>query len=812
MTAARIELAQSFFQYPLDEFQLQAMATIEAGDNVIVCAPTGAGKTAVAEYAIERALQEGQRCFYTTPLKALSNQKYHDFCKQFGDDAVGLLTGDVSVSRNAKIVVMTTEVYRNMLYGTSLGDVQRSLRGVRSVILDECHYMNDVDRGTVWEESVIYSPHEVQLVALSATIANAEELCSWISHTHAKTRLIRTDYRPVPLKHLYFHRDLLSPLLNAKGQLNDHLTKVSPFVVKGNVQRKVKRDEPLATPQKVVEELYKRDLLPAIYFVFSRRGCENAMFNCDGIKLTMEESQKLERYIDVAIRENPSLAQHPHLPFLYQGLACHHAGLLPSWKALVEKLYQECLIKVVFATETLAAGINMPARTTVIGSLSKYAGDGHRILTSSEFLQMSGRAGRRGMDTVGHVVTLFHPKESVLSSFKLAKSNSDPLESNFRPSYGMVLNLLQRHSPEKCRDLVERSFGQFLVEKGQKRQDIGTAKKQIEELSGHICPDRIGDLVLYRKWSDRYRTLLHQSQALGQAPQNAQTRREIDRIKAQRQDINLTMESSPCHGCRVQVPCWERKSKLHQLQTWVRNQATNNRAGSTPYWDKFQGLTAVLQELGYLDGNRPTKLGETAAALRANNIVLLTEAVFCGELDDLEPSEFAALLTCMVNDDSRALESVKGKVGGRLTEAIQECQSIAKSLDRLQRRHGLEVSTTIVPNYAPIVLRWAEGDSWWDVLEWSGLEAGDLVRALRRTLDVARQLCFAPHCPRWLAQTCHILERQICRNELKESLEQIDLLAFSQMPEDDTENQVAEDDTDSNESQATRNPEGDLYA
>lgn len=793
LTAQAVSQAQSFFPHPLDEFQLKAMATIEAGENVIVCAPTGSGKTAVAEYAIHRALKAGQRAFYTTPLKALSNQKYHDFCELFGEDAVGLLTGDVSIARDAKIVVMTTEVYRNMLYGTTLGEVQKSLQGVCSVVLDECHYMNDVDRGTVWEEAVIYSPPTVRLVALSATIANAEELCSWISHTHSITRLIRTEYRPVPLHHLYFHRDLLSPLMDQQGRLNERLQKASPFVVKGQVQRKVKRDEPLPTPDRVVQELFRRDLLPAIYFVFSRRGCENAMMSCSEVKLTVEEAQQLERCIDMAMRDNPSLENHPHLPFLYQGLACHHAGLLPSWKSLVEKLYQEGLIKVVFATETLAAGINMPARTTVIGSLSKYSGDGHRLLTPSEFLQMSGRAGRRGMDTVGHVVTLFHPKESVLSSFKLAKAHADPLESNFRPSYGMVLNLLQRHPMEKCRDLVERSFGQYLLWRGNRRVDVSTAKLELDDLSRPICPDRVGDQVQYRKWLDRSHSLLRQSQGLGQAPPNAQVKREIERLRLQRQDVTAAVESSPCHRCNVQAACWDRRSKLQKLQVWLKNQSLQSRSSRTPYWEKFLALTTILQEWGYLEGQRPTRLGETAASLRATNTVLLTEIVLAEEIQDLEPSEFAALLTCVVNEESRALESFKGKVSGPLHEAIQVAQGISKELDRLQRRHGIDLDCNVVPGYAPIVLRWAEGENWWDLLDWCQLEAGDLVRALRRTLDITRQLSFAPHAPKWLTQTCHIVEKQILRHEFKECLEQLDLLAFTETVSEETTPQASQD-------------------
>ena len=754
------------------------MASIEEGKNVIVCAPTGSGKTAIAEYAIHRCLQQGLRAFYTTPLKALSNQKFHDFRKLFGEHNVGLLTGDISAQREAPIVVMTTEVYRNMLYGTTLGEVRRSLYGVRTVVLDECHYMNDHDRGTVWEESLIYSPRELQLVALSATIANAEELCAWFSHTHTPTHLIRSDYRPVPLKHFYFQGESLSPLMDPQGKLNPRLQKASPGPILGNhrVTRR-RQEDALPTPDRVVAELARHDMLPAIYFVFSRRGCESSMASCRHVlRLTVGEAGTLQERLDAAVLETPSLASHPHLPLLYEGLACHHAGLLPAWKALVERLYQEGLIKVVFATETLAAGINMPARTTVIGSLSKYTGDGHRILSASEFLQMSGRAGRRGMDSVGYAVTLFHPKEPVQAALKLAKAKSDPLESNFKPTYGMVLNLLQRHSLEQCRDLVEKSFGQFLMEQGEHRQDILRAQQDAEQLRRPICLREVGDLPAYRKLNERYQSLLKQSRGLGHAPRKQAVRRELERMRDQREDILRRIDASPCHPCSLQSQCWERRMPLFKLEDWLKRETARARSGETPYWRQFLGLTSVLQELGYLQNWKPTPTGELAGALRATHTVLLGEAVASGILSGLEPSELAAALTCLVNEETRALEGFKAKIGGRLQQAIQDLQSLAKALERLQRRFQVDLPTQVVPGYAGVVMRWAEGGDWWETLQWSGMEAGDLVRALRRTLDICRQLSFAPHVPQEIVSACQVIEKQICRNELKESIEQMDWL------------------------------------
>ena len=380
------------FPFELDDFQKEACEFIDSGKSVVVCAPTGAGKTVIAQHAIHRALENGTRIFYTTPLKALSNQKFFDFSEKYGSEKVGLLTGDTSINRNAQIVIMTTEVFRNMLYGTNFGAVADNMKDVRYVVLDEVHYMNDEQRGTVWEESIIYCPTNVQIIALSATVANADELTDWINTVHSKTELVNTDFRPVPLRFFYFDSsqpDKLLPLLTPSGQLNK---KIKPEKKLWGHNRKKQR----SYVKDIVRNLNNQDMLPAIYFTFSRKKCDEQMEKCAGLDLiTKGERAQIRQFVDEYIAENPHLYNNKHIEYLLCGVASHHAGLLPSWKNLVEKLFQKGLIKVVFATETLAAGINMPARSTVISSTSKRTDSGHRMLTASEFLQMSGRAGRR---------------------------------------------------------------------------------------------------------------------------------------------------------------------------------------------------------------------------------------------------------------------------------------------------------------------------------------------------------------------------------------------------------------------------------
>ena len=492
------------FPFELDEFQLQAIAALETGHSVVVCAPTGSGKTLIGEYAIHRALARGNRVFYTTPLKALSNQKLRDFRDMFGSEQVGLLTGDVSINRDAPILVMTTEIFRNMLYGTPIGEVGTSLVNVEAVVLDECHYMNDRQRGTVWEESIIYCPSEIQLVALSATVANSDQLTDWIHQVHGPTELIYSDFRPVPLRFHYCTLKGLFPLLDdSNKRINPRLKPKG-----GQAGRPGKKSPRQESPSLayIVSQLQQRDMLPAIYFIFSRRGCDQAVANISHISLVNEaEARSLKQQIDDFLERNPEAGRSGQIEPLYRGIAAHHAGILPAWKGFVEELFQQGLIKVVFATETLAAGINMPARTTVISSLSKRTDLGHRLLNASEFLQMAGRAGRRGMDVLGYVVTVQTPFEGAREASYLATAKPDPLVSQFTPSYGMVLNLLQTHSLDEAQDLIERSFGQYLstLYLRPQQEAIAHLEAELEQLQAQLGAVDWEALAGYEKLQER---------------------------------------------------------------------------------------------------------------------------------------------------------------------------------------------------------------------------------------------------------------------------------------------------------------------
>ncbi|HET9692639.1 MAG TPA: DEAD/DEAH box helicase, partial [Acidimicrobiales bacterium] len=404
--------------FELDRFQLEALDALDGGCNVVVAAPTGSGKTVVAEYAVARALAEGAKAFYTTPLKALSNQKYGELVRRHGADSVGLLTGDNAINGDAPVVVMTTEVLRNMIYAAS-----GALDGLRYVVLDEVHYLQNAYRGPVWEEVIIHAPPAVGLVCLSATVSNADELADWIRTVRGPTATVVEHRRPVALTDLVLFGDrdadrlLLLPTL-VDGRPNPEAAALDAKAAVRSTPRAARRAR-LFTPRRpeVVEVLADHGMLPAIYFIFSRNACDDAVTQClrEGGRLTSSDERRQIRAVAEAHVEALSdgdlavLGYGTWLAGLEAGYAAHHAGLVPPFKEAVEECFASGLVKVVFATETLSLGINMPARSVVIEKLTKFTGDHHQFLTPGEYTQLTGRAGRRGIDNVGHAVVLWSP-------------------------------------------------------------------------------------------------------------------------------------------------------------------------------------------------------------------------------------------------------------------------------------------------------------------------------------------------------------------------------------------------------------------
>ncbi|MEN8652962.1 DEAD/DEAH box helicase [Streptomyces sp. 21So2-11] len=483
---------RELYDFDLDPFQIEACKALESGKGVLVAAPTGSGKTIVGEFAVHLALAEGRKCFYTTPIKALSNQKFQDFVRRYGADKVGLLTGDNSVNSDAPVVVMTTEVLRNMLYAGS-----QSLRGLGYVVMDEVHYLSDRFRGAVWEEVIIHLPESVTLVSLSATVSNAEEFGDWLDTVRGDTEVIVSEHRPVPLwQHVLAGRkmyDLFEESDDGRGgrrEVNPDLMRMArtenstTFHARGrrgreprdaDRERERRASGRIWTPARpeVIERLDSAGLLPAITFIFSRAGCEAAVKQClfAGLRLNDEDGRRRVREIveartaSIPNEDLHVLGYYDWLEGLERGIAAHHAGMLPTFKEVVEELFVKNLVKAVFATETLALGINMPARSVVLEKLVKWNGEQHADITPGEYTQLTGRAGRRGIDVEGHAVVLWQRAMDPGALAGLAGTRTYPLRSSFKPSYNMAVNLVRQFGQHRSRELLETSFAQFQADK-----------------------------------------------------------------------------------------------------------------------------------------------------------------------------------------------------------------------------------------------------------------------------------------------------------------------------------------------------------
>ncbi|MEE1800104.1 MULTISPECIES: DEAD/DEAH box helicase [unclassified Streptomyces] len=570
--AARIRAAErataltpfrEMYEFGLDPFQIEACQALEAGKGVLVAAPTGSGKTIVGEFAVHLALAEGRKCFYTTPIKALSNQKYADLAKRYGSDKVGLLTGDNSVNADAPVVVMTTEVLRNMLYANS-----RALVGLGYVVMDEVHYLSDRFRGAVWEEVIIHLPASVTLVSLSATVSNAEEFGDWLDTVRGDTEVIVSEQRPVPLwQHVMAGRrmyDLFEEETDhggrgvAKREVSPDLVRLArmenqrtynprdrrrgKMVREADRERERRQRSRIWTPSRpeVIERLDAEGLLPAITFIFSRAGCAAAVQQCmyAGLRLNTDEARRRvreiveERTASIPGEDLHVLGYYEFLEGLERGIAAHHAGMLPTFKEIVEELFVRGLVKAVFATETLALGINMPARSVVLEKLVKWNGEQHADITPGEYTQLTGRAGRRGIDVEGHAVVLWQRGMDPGALAGLAGTRTYPLRSSFRPSYNMAVNLVQQFGRHRSRELLETSFAQFQAD----RSVVGISRqvqRNEEGLEGYragmTC--HLGDFEEYarmrRDLKDRETELAKQ----GVAQRRAAAATSLERLK-----------------------------------------------------------------------------------------------------------------------------------------------------------------------------------------------------------------------------------------------------------------------------------------
>ncbi|HWC03640.1 MAG TPA: DEAD/DEAH box helicase [Methylomirabilota bacterium] len=872
-----VDLFRAFarrYSFPLDDFQVEAILAILEGSSVIVSAPTGAGKTLVAEFAIHDALVAKRRVAYTTPLKALSNQKYADFCRQFGVAEVGILTGDVKVNPRAPVLVMTTEILRNMFYtGT--------LEGLRHVVLDECHYMGDEGRGTVWEEIIVNAPKDVTLVALSATVANVREIADWIGLVHRPIHAVIHPRRPVPLR--YHVADLAAEIhpLDAVRSARAKLVGIAGGGDEGRGRFYARR---VASVPAMLEELEARGWLPAIYFIFSRAGCERAMDEVleEGrTLLDRVRAREVERAIAEAIEESPTLAASALNQTIFQalraGVGLHHAGILPSLKRLTEVLFERGLVRVVFATETMSLGIHMPARSVVLQGLTKRTDRGFRALTTNELTQMAGRAGRRGIDPEGQCIIALDARDSLAETLSVIDGSPEPITSQFRLSFGSVALLVETVRDEPAiRRVVESSFGQYQSLRHIRRleREVAQAEVALAEAERYEAPcgelDRIGRYRRLRGEVDARRramgsrsrpararaldevepgrVVLLRQRGIGGGlgvvvgvhrlrghrvlldallPHGSLVRTKAGNVKRvfwatpplllppairdlsahhrgwgrdfretltreggelltrlseldlaalvereRRGDPEGALERIECHACP-----WEARPRCDAAWKTIekeRSQLEHRRAAleaiRDAIWQEYRRVLEVLDAFDAVQRGVLRPKGELVASLRHDHELLVAEAVHRGVFDDATAAEVAALVSCLIEDARSAEDEPSRRLlreRPRLRRRVRQMEEAAEAIMAVQRRVGLHRPARVQTGFVAAVFRWASGDDDWArvVTQSFGGHEGDLIRAMRRLIDLLRQIAEGPEVPGGVARAADsaagILDRGI---------------------------------------------------
>ncbi|SDR65875.1 DEAD/DEAH box helicase [Agrococcus carbonis] len=760
--------------FGLDPFQREACEAIEAGSSVLVAAPTGAGKTVVAEFAIHLTMQAPTgRVVYTTPMKALSNQKFRELTEVYGAADVGLLTGDTSINGDARIVVMTTEVLRNMLYEG------RDLSQLEYVVMDEVHYLADRFRGAVWEEVIIHLPRHVRLVSLSATVSNAEEFGAWLDAVRGDTKVIVSEHRPVPLDAHVHIRDRLVDLFDSKAGEESHRpsrelmelargTDIADSAARGHRDRGGHNRYRSRRPQRggrrpgggfggpprvdrveLIDLLDRNEMLPAIDFIFSRAGCDAAVRQVvdGGVRLTTPEDRaEIRAIVDERTRllDDADLGVLGYFDWrdgLERGVAAHHAGLLPVFKEVVEELFRARLLKVVFATETLALGINMPARTVVLEQLEKFNGEARVRITPGEYTQLTGRAGRRGIDTEGHAVVIWNGRLQPVEVASLASRRTYPLHSSFSPTYNMAVNLVDRLGVAGTREVLETSFAQFQAD----RSVVQLARRVVDQrasLAGYASSMtcHLGDFTEYaalrREASDLERDA--QRKDLGHG--------EHDALQRQLQSLRRRMRQHPCHACpdREQHARWgERYWRLRRDIEKAERQI-DRRTGAIA--QTFDRITEVLRELDYLeeteDGTHVTAAGEVLRRIYGERDLLTAESIRRGLWTGLDAAGLAALACALVfegrRDEGMLPERMLPK--GPFLDALDATQTLWARLDDLEQAHRMPGTEPLQTGLTLAMHRWARGYPLDGVLRDTELAAGDFVRWTKQTIDLLEQI------------------------------------------------------------------------
>ena len=770
VTESYVDEFEASLPFKLDPYQREAIEKLDQDPGgVLVSAPTSSGKTIIAEYAVFRALKDGAKLLYTTPLKALSNQKFHDFVRAYGESTVGLVTGENTINDDAPIVVMTTEILRNLIY-----EDPARLDMVRYVVLDEVHYIDDFPRGSVWEEIVIQAPRTIKLVGLSATIGNYREIADWMAENRGGMATVFHDVRPVELKMWLAINNRFLPLFKEDGGIEQRTWSKAAQEEEASYRVGGYKGLPSNDLLHVIEELRRFDMLPAIYFIFSRRGCREALQRCAYHDLDLTTPEEKEAIDRVAAERLQTLKDHDEealfrrmvdARLLRRGLAEHHAGLLPYHKEMVEELFQRGLIKVVFATETLSLGINMPARAVVVSSFTKFDGVNFAHLTTGELTQLMGRAGRRGIDVIGHGAILKESDVEVGTIYEVAMGPTLVVESKFLPSYNMALNLLRVYTPEEAEGLMQRSFGQF-----QKRLAASETGERLKNVRDQLADRRrlwddpevsIQDVAQYYRLEDRRRSIRIELRRLrreagaqrrggrgrpgrGQSPAGRLVQRlEIEAKGLLERQRKLKVVRSPRFGELLQ-----RFNEIRLLEKELEGGQREVTGQMDEYPRKLRRLCRILTEAGFLAHDKPTDKGLFAARVYGENTLLVAEAVWLGWFEGLTPEELCAVIVMLAAEDRERRGDRQSRGPRRYpTPAIAQTARLIRSLyfRFADMEHDLDEPNLRQPShdYIDFAYRWAAGEQLDKIPLPPNVDIGDAIKAMKALYSLLRQLEFA---------------------------------------------------------------------
>ena len=740
----------------LDRFQEEAIEAINQDVSVIVTAPTGAGKTVIAEYAVEKCIEENHRVIYTAPIKALSNQKYRDFYAEYGDK-IGIVTGDVVLNPYAQVLLMTTEIFRNTIFD----DIER-LQDVSYVIFDEIHYINDIERGTVWEESLIFAPQHIKFVCLSATIPNINSFAEWMQGVRdIDIEIVEELNRPVPLEHHLYFKDygIGSP---------KHIP-----VIRDTAQRKSRKrksdtpdDETApALPSDFVETqlipyLRREKQLPCLYFCFSRKGCEenaNSLVYSSRLQLLdkKQQTQILEQYDELCaqfdIVEEKKISEFRRL--VRCGIAYHHAGMLPTLKEVVERLFTSGLIQLLFTTETFAVGINMPACTVVFDALEKYDGVGFRYLKAREYHQMAGRAGRRGIDTIGYVYAQILPAYADSKEIRgVVVDKIEPIESQFNLSYSSILNLYQKYGDD-IYDVYTMSLSnhQNYVRVAKLNEQIKTRSQKLQTLPEPQCIHEgiDGSTQIeqhYRQNRNREKNLQRLYAEMAQI--RSQTRgkkRKKERIKRLRvvqrkiKHFQTRGEQSLCDECPHLSTCTGRYKAIRKEEDRIQKLKKRTTSIENNPREQIAARLKVLEELGYIEGQTLLPRGSTAAHIYGYELQL-TQLLLSGFFERLTEDEINCLMVAIVSEP-RKDGYFKPLKDEHLLEILYAVSSEISLIQYLEGEQGVtEITPMLDLQLCTAMLAWSRGCAFDRLERYARADAGDFVRTFRLVIDQLRQI------------------------------------------------------------------------